>query len=609
MKRTLLSLWIASSVAHAATVSVSFTVDASRNRAPISPFIYGNNLGDFNWNGAALGLSFGRMGGNRYSAYNWENNASNAGTDYLNQSDDYLGGGDVPGEAIRARVAAVHAANAAALVTVPMLGYVSADKNGGGDVNQTPDYLNTRFKLNTPRKGARFAYPPDKTDNKVYQDEFVSWLEATFPYAGADAHRKIFYSLDNEPDLWSSTHVRLHPTPITYSELFTRTEAMASAIKAVAPHALVFGPVNYGWNGYVNLQNASDANGRDFIDTYLTTLKDLESTYQQRLVDVLDLHWYPEAQDTQGRRIVDDTADSTMAAARVQAPRSLWDASYIEKSWIAQDYLGNKPIKLLPLMQAKINANYPGTKLAITEYYYGGGAHISGAIAEADVLGILGREGVFAANLWHLGSTDDRFINAAIRGYTNYDGQGGKFGDTTVYASSSDNARSALYASTQTGGNGELTLVAINRSADTVQAALNLAGGNWVSADVWELNANSAAFTKKASALPVSSAGLSYTLPPMTVSVLKLHPAATTSNPNALSDCLFNWAEANYAPLFAPSASASLSFGPYYLRYYSQTKAYLGVASGELFYLGPLSSNVLLSLGAASGWYATAGCH
>jgi len=48
----------------------------------------------------------------------------------------------------------------------------------------------------------------------------------------------------------------------------------------------------------------------------------------------------------------------------------------------------------------------------MTEYYYGGGDHISGGLAQADVLGILGREGVFAAALWHLGR-NDRFIHGA----------------------------------------------------------------------------------------------------------------------------------------------------------------------------------------------------
>ncbi|HEV3027074.1 MAG TPA: endoglucanase A, partial [Planctomycetota bacterium] len=105
------------------------------------------------------------------------------------------------------------------------------------------------------------------------------------------------------------------------------------------------------------------------------------------------------------------------------------------------------PIRLLPRLREKIDKYYPGTKLAMTEYYYGGGDHISGAIAQADVLGILGREGAFAAALWHLGRTNDRFINAAFAVYRNYDGQQGAFGDTGLGVTGGDPARASLYAS------------------------------------------------------------------------------------------------------------------------------------------------------------------
>lgn len=84
---------------------------------------------------------------------------------------------------------------------------------------------------------------------------------------------------------------------------------------------------------------------------------------------------------------------------------------------------------------------------------------------------------------------------------------------------------------------------------------------------------------------------------------------AVTSNSN--SDCLFNWAESNYPSLFVPHGTQSASFGPYYLRYYSQTNAYLGVSSenSHLYYLGPLSGQSILDLGAVSTWHSTAGCN
>src|SRR5207245_6082678 len=157
---------------------VRFDIDSTRGVHAISPWIYGTNSSA--WSGRAAALTLGRAGGNRWTAYNWENNASNAGTDYLNQNDDFLGGGDTPGEAVRAPIAAAFAAGKSFVQTVPMAGYVAADKLGGGDVNQTPNYLATRFRVSVAKKGAPPADPPDLNDGTVYQDEFVAWLEHRF---------------------------------------------------------------------------------------------------------------------------------------------------------------------------------------------------------------------------------------------------------------------------------------------------------------------------------------------------------------------------------------------------------------------------------------------
>src|SRR5262249_52918178 len=159
-------------------------------------------------------------------------------------------------------------------------------------------------------------------------------------------------------------------------------------------NALIFGPANYGFNGYVNLQEAPDGNGRDFLTFFLREMKKDQATRGKRVLDVLDLHWYPEATGG-GIRITSPSHAAAVVAARLQAPRSLWDKTYREKSWIADDWY-NGPIFLLPRLFTKIQANYPGTKLSFSEYNYGGGTHISGGIAQADVLGVFGREGVFA---------------------------------------------------------------------------------------------------------------------------------------------------------------------------------------------------------------------
>jgi hypothetical protein len=446
---------------------VIFEVDGAKKQ-PISPYIYGNNTAE--WQGRGKYLTLTRWGGNRITAYNWETNASNAGSDWQHQNDDFLSKSTAPGEPVRKLVADAQAADAAVVVTVPMAGYVAADKAGGGDVNRTADYLKKRFLPSLPRKNAPFASPPDLQDGRVYQDEFVWWLERIFPEARKDPRRTIFYALDNEPDLWASTHARIRPKKVTYEELMRLTTEYAAAIKDVAPKALVFGPVNYGWQGMVTLQDAPDAKGRDFLEFYLQEMQAAEKKAGRRLLDVLDVHWYPEARGGDVR-VSEDDARPDVAAARVQAPRSLWDPSYTEKSWITL-WSTRGPIRLLPRLREKIEKNYPGTRLALTEYYYGGGADISGGLAQADAIGIFGREGVFAAALWHTGQTDDRFIYGAFDMYRNYDGKGAAFGETGLAAKSSDAERTSVYASLD--AKGRLVLVAINKTAEAVPVEIRL---------------------------------------------------------------------------------------------------------------------------------------
>ena len=131
-----------------------------------------------------------------------------------------------------------------------------------------------------------------------------------------------------------------------------------------------------------------------------------------------------EQRDTDHQRglgLQREYADRGVQAARVQAPRSLWDPTYVENSWITADSTNGQAIQLLPRKQAKINATaatygskYTANQISISEYNYGGGDDISGGIAEADVLGIFGQQGVLSANEWQLNSNES-FIGGASR--------------------------------------------------------------------------------------------------------------------------------------------------------------------------------------------------
>jgi hypothetical protein len=229
----------------------------------------------------------------------------------------------------------------------------------------------------------------------------------------------------------------------------------------------------------------------------LQQVRAAEITQGRKLMDVLDLHWYPEAQGG-GIRITENNNSAAVVAARVQAPRSLWDPTYTETSWISQwgTWVGSPgtpgPVRFLPRVERDINDFNPGTKIAITEYDYGGGNHISGAVAQADVLGIFGREGVFAASWWEQNSGSS-FVNAAFNMYRNFDGAGGRFGDTSIDADTSSIANSAVYASVDSNDPNRIVVIAINRTGTMQTTGIAVTHDRvFDHADVYRLTSTSA---------------------------------------------------------------------------------------------------------------------
>jgi hypothetical protein len=155
------------------------TVHLDRPIGKISPYIYGtNDERPQAWTDSKR-HAFGRIGGNRWTAYNWENNASNAGKDWHHQNDGYLSESNEPARAVTDRLDVIQRHGAPALVTVPIQGWVAADKNGDGDVAKSgEDYLTKRFLVNLPWRPKPTNAGPNRSDRFVYQEEFVAFLES-----------------------------------------------------------------------------------------------------------------------------------------------------------------------------------------------------------------------------------------------------------------------------------------------------------------------------------------------------------------------------------------------------------------------------------------------
>jgi hypothetical protein len=521
------------------TANVTITVNPSQTKS-ISPYVYGLNFYS-GVTGAPPQLTFDRAGGNRWTAYNWETNASNAGSDYLYENDDYLSSSTVPAEAVRSFIAGDQSNGLASLITVQLQGLVAGDENGPVSVANPPDL--TRFKQVVDQKNtvssSPFTITPPSTDANVFMDEFVWALDQKFSGVGifgANPTHPTFVSLDNEPELWNSTHLEVQgPNPVTSDAYIAKTITLTEALKNQFPNMVVFGPVHYGFQGIYNWQgelSATPSGANWFPDKYLTALSTASATYGKPLVDVYDFHWYAEEYDSDGTRSLDLTG-STLTDAQVQlivqSPRNLWDPTFTDSTnsnpWIYQE-LGNTPIALLTRLQAKINAEFPGMKISLTEYESGGWNHIAGTIAQADNLGIFGSQGVFAANFWPPNGTYS-YALAGFRAFRDFDGAGANFGDTSLLATSSNVQNVVVYASSDSSIAGRFVFVAINRSTSsqvTAVSGLGLSG----TAKLYQLTAASAQGQNPVEpvsigTMPVSGSSFTITLPALSVTTIEVN--------------------------------------------------------------------------------------
>jgi hypothetical protein len=495
----------------------------------ISPAIYGINAlatGKATYLAAdSTMLGSDRMGGNRMTGYNWENNYSSAGSDWQFNSDNWLTQNPLPtpatsGGSVASFVERNLGLGRTPIVQLQLAGYVAAD--GAGTVTADQAAPSSRWKTVVFAKGSPFTLSPSTTDSVVYMDEEVNFLVQKF--GRADQGGVPYYSLDNEPALWGGTHVRIHPQPLTFKELLDKSEALAKAIKAVDPSAKVMGSESFGamemwkcisgtptsvptcsdWNTYAAKYDWA-------VAAFLGEMKARSAAAGKRLIDVLAIHWYPE--DMGDGRINNGSIANGGTAkdieARLQAPRALWDTTYLENSWIPSAMTGNKPVYILARTLKSIDTAWPGTRLALTEYNYGGENHWSGALAQVDALGVFGKLDLVATNLH---TTFSGHLEAAFRLYRNFDGKGNAFGDTYVAAESPDNAVFSTYASLDSKNPKLLHVIAINKSNTSKSVTFALAGKNWQSAVAYGFSTDSV-ITKLAAPTGVTASGFDYTLP------------------------------------------------------------------------------------------------
>ncbi len=446
-------------------------IDDRAAGAPIDPFIYGSNeLGTMDGEGPSVdfdrraGVTVRRLGGNLMTAYNWRDNAANSGKDYQHANSDALlrfldvpkEDRDRPGEVVEIFLANSRKIGARSLLTLPLAGYVAADFNGAVAPNEAAP---------SPRFAAVDWSEREEAGGAVNIPAFVARLVAE--HGGAASGGVRGYYLDNEPGLWTRTHPRIVKSPPTIKSFIEKSLRAAAAIKKIDSGAWVLGPTSWGAPEFLTFQNAPDwadykAHG-SFLAAYLAAFRAESERRGLRLLDCLDVHWYPQI----GSGDLYRNENPALAPAVLDAPRSLDDATYCEKSWVA-DTLGcgtgsGLPLPLLPSLRRIVEKNFPGVGLSIGEYNFGGPGQLSSGLAVADALGRFGRAGVKIAAHW---GDLAGWIGEAFRLYRMKDADGRLFGAHSLPVES--NAGPGLSLFSAHGEKGEIDLIAINKTAQPV---------------------------------------------------------------------------------------------------------------------------------------------
>lgn len=463
---------------------VAVTVDAHTDIGPISPFIYGMaQPGQEHFK--ALRLPIWRWGGNPASRYNWERgNCWNAAHDWQYRNGNYSQTSELdrrPSGVADQGIARAKGAGADTILTIPTLGWVARDDNTetksegvpsqggppiapGSDAIAGYDPAANRKHVSIrslPRKGRPFQDPPDLTDDAVYQDEWVNHLVHKFGRASEGGVK--FYAMDNEPDLWDSTHTDMHPVQPNYDELLQQFLTYARAVKDVDPTAQILGPTSWGWTGYFFsprdrgadlYKSYADRKAHGdvpFVPWFLQQVAAHDRKSGRRTLDWLDVHFYPQAGGIYG-----GGTDPQTNALRLRSVRALWDPRYKDESWIGTE------VQLIPRLRQWVQKYYPGTKIAINEWNWGAEGTLNGGLAAAEALGVFGRERLDMACYWTAPPVGSPAF-FAFKMFRNPDGYGQGFGDVAVQATSGDPGRVSCYAS-RDARTGRPILLLINKS-------------------------------------------------------------------------------------------------------------------------------------------------
>jgi uncharacterized protein (TIGR03437 family) len=528
-----------------AQTSPKLAVDAGAARHAISPYVYGINEYADSGLGTIMRIPLRRWGGDATTSYNWQIDVSNSAADYYFENHP-AGSGKLDSPPDGSAFDLFHEANlrtgTVSLGSIPLMDWTP--KSAGGCSYRVSVYgAQTKtdpFNAdcgNGMRGDVQIDNDPSDAYRPVDETFARQWVQyLANRYGAANQGGLRMWSMDNEPEWWDAVHIDIYKTPATYDSMVARTLRWGAAVKAADPMALISGPVPGGWSGmlfskqdmvsgwgtrpYLYWDNPTDQKqhgGTSWIEYYLQQMKQFEQSNGYRLLDVLDVHAYINPGS-----LTDKPGDSATETLRMTSTRAFWDPNYLVPGADLADATGKQVApQLIPRLHQWVDQNYPGTRLAITEYMWHALGSITGAIAQADILGIFGRERLDYGTLWAPPAPNQPGA-MAFKIFLNYDNRGSQFGETGVSANTDDPDTLSIFAAQRS--DSALTVLVLNKTTSDIASAVSLANFTPAgTAQVWQYGqasvaanvtgiARQADIVMKSGAIPATFPALSMTL-------------------------------------------------------------------------------------------------
>jgi hypothetical protein len=509
----------------AASGSPTITINIFNERHLISPYVYGGSFPKDSGFVRSTGTRLCRWGGNSSTSYNWKLRLQNTAADWYFENFN--------GVSIIDWVKWIDASGSAAMVAIPMVdwtpkaaGEYSFSVKKYGPQQKTDPYLpdagNGMLLGGKPvQNDPNDAYVPllDRPSpadppGSVYRSELIETLKGAF---GPYPH---IYEFDNEPEIWDSTHQDIHPQPVTYNEMRDKFLDMSQLVRSIDPRARIAGPVVCAWWFYWNSSaGASDKQahgGVDYLPWWLGAVADADRSTGKRSLDIFDIHAYPDFNSKGSQSDVD--------GSRIRSPRGMWDPDFRSEGSIGTDQwaTSTQPYRnstaTIPRFRAMVNALYPGTRFAISEWDYGSDDNnVAASLADADTYGILGREKADLSTRW-TSPQPNSLCNLALTMYR-------RFAPLSVEDRIENVSVDLLtsYAALSPDGH-QLTVMTINKDPlNSTTEAIALVGFHPVSVVAYSRDGNNSSVTETPSTAPPSA----YTFKPYSQTLLVLQGSTT----------------------------------------------------------------------------------